>query len=78
MALTSIVPYGIGYAEETDQMQVDIQEDSFRTGELTKPSKTPESVVKDALKEKRSMFCLQNKLVETKGRLQGPSKTWFI
>ncbi|BCC47130.1 M4 family metallopeptidase [Bacillus cereus] len=53
LALTSIVPYGIGYAEETDQMQVDIQEDSFRTGELTKPSKkTPESVVKDALKEK--------------------------
>ncbi|WP_434683256.1 M4 family metallopeptidase [Bacillus sp. PM5] len=53
LALTSITPYGIGYAEETDQMQVDIQEDSFRTGELTKPSKkTPESVVKDALKEK--------------------------
>ncbi len=39
LVLTSIVPYGIGYAEETDQMQVDIQEDSFRTGELTKPSK---------------------------------------
>ncbi|WP_245212662.1 M4 family metallopeptidase [Bacillus anthracis] len=53
LVLTSIVPYGIGYAEETGQMQVDIQEDSFRTGELTKPSKkTPESVVKDALKEK--------------------------
>lgn len=53
LALTSIVPYEIGYAEETDQMQVDIQEDSFRTGELTKPSqKTPENVVKDALKEK--------------------------
>ncbi|BCD05476.1 bacillolysin [Bacillus cereus] len=34
-------------------MQVDIQEDSFRTGELTQPSqKTPENVVKDALKEK--------------------------
>ncbi|HDR7287751.1 TPA: peptidase, partial [Bacillus paranthracis] len=53
LALTSIVPYEKGYAEETDQMQVDIQEDSFRTGELTKPSqKTPENVVKDALKEK--------------------------
>ncbi|WP_336606609.1 M4 family metallopeptidase [Bacillus cereus] len=53
LALTSIVPYGIGYAEETGQMQVDIQEDSFRTGELTQPSqKTPENVVKDALKEK--------------------------
>ena len=35
------------------QMQVEIQEDSFRTGELTQPSqKTPENVVKDALKEK--------------------------
>ena len=34
-------------------MQVDVQEDSFRTGELTQPSqKTPENVVKDALKEK--------------------------
>ncbi|RXG08882.1 DUF5011 domain-containing protein [Bacillus cereus] len=53
LVLTSIVPYGIGYAEETGQMQVDIQEDSFRTGELTQPSqKTPENVVKDALKEK--------------------------
>ncbi|HFK1425143.1 MULTISPECIES: M4 family metallopeptidase [Bacillus cereus group] len=53
LALTSIVPYEKGYAEETDQMQVDIQEDSFRTGELTKPSqKKPENVVKDALKEK--------------------------
>ncbi|EAL12943.1 bacillolysin [Bacillus cereus G9241] len=34
-------------------MQVEIQEDSFRTGELTQPSqKAPENVVKDALKEK--------------------------
>ena len=53
LALTSVTPYGVGYAEETGQMQVDIQEDSFRTGELTQPSqKTPENVVKDALKEK--------------------------
>ncbi|PFE15641.1 M4 family metallopeptidase [Bacillus cereus] len=53
LALTSVIPYGVGYAEETGQMQVDIQEDSFRTGELTQPSqKTPENVVKDALKEK--------------------------
>ncbi|MGQ0515469.1 M4 family metallopeptidase, partial [Bacillus sp. D-CC] len=52
LALASIVPYEIGYAEEMDQMQVDVQEDSFRTGELTQPSqKTPENVVKDALKE---------------------------
>ena len=48
-----MTPYGVGYAEETVQMQVDVQEDSFRTGELTQPSqKTPENVVKDALKEK--------------------------
>ncbi|KZD27377.1 M4 family metallopeptidase [Bacillus cereus] len=53
LALTSVTPYGVSYAEETGKMQVDIQEDSFRTGELTQPSqKTPENVVKDALKEK--------------------------
>ncbi|TKI82184.1 peptidase, partial [Bacillus wiedmannii] len=53
LVLTSVTPYGVAYAEETDQMQVEIQEDSFRTGELTQPSqKTPENVVKDALKEK--------------------------
>ncbi|MGD6888226.1 M4 family metallopeptidase [Bacillus mobilis] len=53
LALTTVTPYGVGYAEEKDQMQVEIQEDSFRTGELTQPSqKTPENVVKDALKEK--------------------------
>ncbi len=38
LVLTSVTPYGVGYAEETGQMQVDIQEDSFRTGELTQPS----------------------------------------
>ena len=33
-------------------MQVEIQEDSFRTGDLTQPSKRHrENVVKDALKE---------------------------
>ncbi|HFJ9451320.1 TPA: M4 family metallopeptidase [Bacillus tropicus] len=53
LALTTVTPYGVGYAEEKGQMQVEIQEDSFRTGELTQPSqKTPENVVKDALKEK--------------------------
>ncbi|MEH7061992.1 M4 family metallopeptidase [Bacillus wiedmannii] len=53
LVLTSVTPYGIAYAEETGQMQVDIQEGSFRTGELTQPSqKTPENIVKDALKEK--------------------------
>jgi len=53
LALTTVIPYGVSYAEEKDQMQVEIQEDSFRTGELTQPSqKTPENVVKDALKEK--------------------------
>ncbi|HDR7518220.1 M4 family metallopeptidase [Bacillus mobilis] len=53
LALTTVTPYGVGYAEEKDQVQVEIQEDSFRTGELTQPSqKTPENVVKDALKEK--------------------------
>ncbi|PFZ50063.1 M4 family metallopeptidase [Bacillus wiedmannii] len=53
LILTSVTPYGIAYAEETGQMQVDIQEGSFRTGELTQPSqKTPENIVKDALKEK--------------------------
>ncbi|TKI05869.1 M4 family metallopeptidase [Bacillus wiedmannii] len=53
LVLTSVAPYGVVYAEETGQMQVDIQEGSFRTGELTQPSqKTPENVVKDALKEK--------------------------
>ncbi|ASI78009.1 M4 family metallopeptidase [Bacillus pacificus] len=53
LALASVTPYGVGYAEETVQMQVDVQEDSFSTGELTQPSqKTPENVVKDALKEK--------------------------
>ncbi|HDR4454450.1 M4 family metallopeptidase [Bacillus thuringiensis] len=50
--LTSVTPYGLGHAEETGQMQVEIQEDSFRTGDLTQPSKkAPENVVKDALKE---------------------------
>ena len=52
LALASVTPYGVGYAEETVQMQVDVQEDSFRTGELTTITKTPENVVKDALKEK--------------------------
>ncbi|MBJ7961248.1 M4 family metallopeptidase [Bacillus cereus group sp. N28] len=53
LALTAVIPYGVGHAEETDQLQVQIQEDSFRTGELTQPSqKAPENVVKDALKEK--------------------------
>ncbi|MGG0301766.1 M4 family metallopeptidase [Bacillus albus] len=53
LALTTVTPYEVGYAEEKGQMQVEIQEDSFRTGELTQPSqKTPENVVKDALKEK--------------------------
>ncbi|WJE50480.1 M4 family metallopeptidase [Bacillus cereus] len=53
LALTTVTPYGLGYAEETDQLQVQMQEDSFRTGELTRPSqKAPENVVKDALKEK--------------------------
>ncbi|PER26752.1 peptidase M4 [Bacillus cereus] len=53
LALTNITPYIVAYAEEAGQMQVEIQEDSFRTGELTQPSqKTPENVVKDALKEK--------------------------
>ncbi|MES9672413.1 M4 family metallopeptidase [Bacillus pseudomycoides] len=53
IALTTVTPYGVGHAEETDQLQVQIQEDSFRTGELTQPSqKAPENVVKDALKEK--------------------------
>lgn len=52
LALTAVTPYGVGHAEETDQLQVQIQEDSFRTGELTQPSqKAPENVVKDALKE---------------------------
>ncbi|MEI2316392.1 M4 family metallopeptidase [Bacillus paramobilis] len=53
LALTNITPYRVAYAEKAGQMQVEIQEDSFRTGELTQPSqKTPENVVKDALKEK--------------------------
>ncbi|MGG3654102.1 peptidase M4 family protein [Bacillus pseudomycoides] len=53
LALTTVTPYGLGHAEETDQLQVQMQEDSFRTGELTRPSqKAPENVVKDALKEK--------------------------
>ncbi|WP_242257060.1 M4 family metallopeptidase [Bacillus cereus group sp. BfR-BA-01379] len=53
LTLITVTPYEVGYAEEKDQMQVEIQEDSFRTGELTQPSqKTPENIVKDALKEK--------------------------
>ncbi|WP_242225036.1 immunoglobulin-like domain-containing protein [Bacillus cereus group sp. BfR-BA-01380] len=53
LALTAVTPYGVSHAEETNQLQVQIQEDSFRTGELTQPSqKEPENVVKDALKEK--------------------------
>ncbi|WP_144611420.1 M4 family metallopeptidase [Bacillus cereus] len=53
LVLTTVIPYGVSYAEEKGQMQVKIQEDSFRAGELTQPSqKTPENVVKDALKEK--------------------------
>ncbi|HDR6311580.1 TPA: M4 family metallopeptidase [Bacillus cereus] len=53
LALTTVTPYGVGYAEEKNQMQIEIKEDSFRTGELTQPSqKMPENVVKDALKEK--------------------------
>ncbi len=31
--LTSVTPYGVGHAEEPGQMQVEIQEDSFRTGD---------------------------------------------
>ncbi|HFJ9437542.1 TPA: M4 family metallopeptidase [Bacillus albus] len=53
LALTTVTPYGVGYAEEKNEMQIEIQEDSFRTGELTQPSQnTPENVVKDALMEK--------------------------
>ena len=53
LALTTVTPYGVGYAEEKSQMQVEIQGDSFRSGEFTQPSqKMPENVVKDALKEK--------------------------
>ena len=38
-------------------MQVEIQEDSFHTGDLTQPSKkAPENVVKDALMKIRSML----------------------
>lgn len=37
--LTSVTPYRVGHAEEPGQMQVEIQEDSFRTGDLTQPSK---------------------------------------
>ncbi|MGF9767240.1 M4 family metallopeptidase [Bacillus albus] len=53
LALTTVKPCGVGYAEEKNQMQIEIQEESFRTGELTHPSqKSPENVVKDALMEK--------------------------
>ena len=38
LALTAVAPYGVGHAEETDQLQVQIQEESFRSGELTQPS----------------------------------------
>ncbi|MDR4174477.1 peptidase M4 family protein, partial [Bacillus nitratireducens] len=50
-------------AEETDQLQVQNQEDSFRTGELTQPSpKTPENVIKDALKEKAEQALSPNQV----------------
>lgn len=67
LALTAVAPYGIGHAEETDQLQVQIQvqiqEDSFRSGELTQPSqKTPENVVKDALKEKAEQALSPNQV----------------
>ncbi|ENQ3077366.1 hypothetical protein [Bacillus multifaciens] len=52
LVLSAVAPYAEGYAEEKDQLQVQMQEDTFRTGELTLPSeKAPENVVKDALKE---------------------------
>lgn len=53
LVLSAVAPYAAGHAEEKDQLQVQMQEDTFRTGELTLPSqKAPENVVKDALKEK--------------------------
>ena len=65
LALTAVAPYGVGHAEETDQLQVQIQEESFRSGELTQPSqKAPENVVKDALKEKTEQALSQNKSME--------------
>ncbi|MEK0224413.1 M4 family metallopeptidase [Bacillus proteolyticus] len=63
LALTTVTPYGVGHAEETDQLQVQIQEDSFRTGDLTQPSqKAPENVVKDALKEKTEQALSQKQV----------------
>ncbi|MEH7811512.1 M4 family metallopeptidase, partial [Bacillus toyonensis] len=63
LALTAVAPYGIGHAEETDQLQVQIQEESFRSGELTQPSqKAPENVVKDALKEKTEQALSQKQV----------------
>ena len=58
-----MAPYGVGHAEETDQLQVQIQEESFRSGELTQPSqKAPENVVKDALKEKTEQALSQKQV----------------
>ncbi|MED2604962.1 PepSY domain-containing protein, partial [Bacillus thuringiensis] len=63
LALTAVAPYGVGHAEETDQLQVQIQEESFRSGELTQPSqKAPENVVKDALKEKTEQALSQKQV----------------
>jgi Zn-dependent metalloprotease len=63
LVLPAIVPYGVVNAEAADQLQVQMQEDSFRTGELTLPSqKSPEHVVKDALKEKTEQALSQKQV----------------
>ncbi len=36
LALTAVAPYGVGHAEETDQLQVQIQEESKSSLEIQK------------------------------------------
>ncbi|MDZ5609877.1 M4 family metallopeptidase [Bacillus pseudomycoides] len=53
LALSIFAPYNLANAQTNDQLQVNIEDENYRAGDLTLPSqKAPEHVVKDALKEK--------------------------
>lgn len=53
LALSIFAPYNLANAQTNDQLQLNIEDDNYRAGDLTLPSqKAPEHVVKDALKEK--------------------------
>ena len=59
-----MAPYGVGHAEETDQLQVQIQEESFRSGELTAVTKGTRKCSKGCTYEKTEQALSQNKSME--------------